>query len=167
MTVLRPDIELRLVEQLKLQFPDLFTNDEEGWSLTLASETNTDEVLSAFVEQEQEASALADAADARVSKLKERAKMFRARGDRIRAAALYYMVKAGIKTWVLPLATLSVRKGSVKPVFEDSNVPEEFCNFKTTATPDRQRIKEHLEAGNAVNWATLEEGKPSLTVRTV
>lgn len=51
---------------------------------------------------------------------------------------------------------------SVKVENPDS-VPDEFC--KIERKPKLREIKEHIESGNLVNWATIETGSGKLTYK--
>lgn len=44
-------------------------------------------------------------------------------------------------------------------------VPDEFC--KIERVPKKKEIKEFLEAGNQVNWASLERGASNLSYKAV
>jgi hypothetical protein len=47
---------------------------------------------------------------------------------------------------------------------ENSNaVPDEFC--KIERKPKLKEIKEHIDLGNHVNWACIEQGTPKLTYK--
>lgn len=46
-----------------------------------------------------------------------------------------------------------------------SAVPDEFC--KIERKPELKKIKEYIDAGNQVNWATIKQNEPKLTYKAV
>jgi len=55
-------------------------------------------------------------------------------------------------------------RGAIKCPDADA-VPDEFC--KIERKPELKKVKEYLDAGNEVNWATIEFSEPKLTYRLV
>jgi RNase adaptor protein for sRNA GlmZ degradation len=61
---------------------------------------------------------------------------------------------------------LTTPRQSVK-IVDDSAVPDEYARVVTTRSPDKNKIKDAIQAGAQFNWASMEYGNPSLTVKMV
>jgi hypothetical protein len=151
------------IEALKLRYPDLFA-DEEGWDLTLSSESELDDILAHLVAKEREAAAMAGAIASQVVNLEARQARFERRSKAARELILKLLQSAGVRKRELPAATLSVHAGGTRVVINDeASVPSSFCRIKRE--PDKTAVKAFLEAGNTPNWASLVKGDEGLTVR--
>jgi hypothetical protein len=76
------------------------------------------------------------------------------------------MMAADLSKVPLPEATLSLRPGPPKVVIGAENeIPAEY--FRHEIKPNISAIKDALKAGKTVPGASLSNGAPSLTVRTV
>lgn len=161
--MLDPSIVKLQVENLRLQHGELEA-DEEAWLLALESETSLDELLTKLVERLDETAILSGGLQTRITELELRQARFAQRQRSIRQAILGLMQGAGVPKKELPLATLSVRKGSQHVVIlDEASVPDVLC--KITRTPDKAKVKELLLNGSAPNWAHMETGEPSLMIR--
>lgn len=162
--LINPDQVRAQIDALKLRYPDLFA-DEDGWDLTLSSESDLDDLLAQLVAKEREAAAMAEAIRAHVDDLHMRRDRFKRRIEAAREMMLKFMQIAGVRKRELPAATLSVRAGGTKIIINDeASVPSTFCRIKSE--PDKTAIKSYLEDGNSPNWASLVKGEDGITVRT-
>lgn len=161
--MINPEQVRAQIEALKLRYPDLFA-DEDGWELTLSSESGLDDLLAQLVTKERAASAMAGAIAKQIADLEARQFRFELRSKAARDLMLKLLQVAGVRKRELPAATLSVRTGGTKVVINDeSSVPDALCRFKRE--PDKIFVKAFLEAGNTPNWASLVKGDESISVR--
>jgi hypothetical protein len=161
---LDPVIIRQQIENLRLQFPELET-DEESWLLSLESETDADGFLAAVVDRFDEVTSLSGGLAGKIAEFEVRLKRYEHQQQKLRSLALAIMQAAGLTKKELPTATLSVRKGSQRVVInDDASVPDELCRIKRE--PDKPRIKQQLLDGAAFNWATLQVSEPTLSIRT-
>jgi hypothetical protein len=144
--------------------PDV-VRQEIAWTLALESETDAKECLTQIVERIDDTKALAGGVNGRIAELELRLQRFVLREKALRALAYKIMDAAGLRKMELPLATLSIRQGQQRvEILDERLVPDVLC--KITRTPDKAKIKEMLLGGKAVNWATLQHGDNSLSIRT-
>lgn len=157
-----PTIVRQHMANLRLQFPEL---EGEEWIITLESETDLYELLNQLVKQRQETLATIRAIDEYLKKeLLERKARLEHKVEGIEVTALRLMKDAGISTHRAPLATISASKGRMRlNIPDESAVPDAYC--KIERKPDKAAIKDYL-LFNQPNWASLEQGPPTLTVRT-
>jgi len=86
-------------------------------------------------------------------------------------AILQYMQKNGVISDNVVLAgrEYCIKKFSGKPSVDVPNVdaiPAEFTRVKITKTPDKIKIKSHLE-NNKVNWASIKIGDDTISYSLV
>lgn len=161
--MINPEQVRAQIEALKLRYPDIFA-DEDGWDLTLSSESGLDDLLAQLVTKEREAAAMADAVIAQIDDLLARVDRFKLRSKAARDLMLKFLQIAGVRKRELPAATVSIRAGGTRVVINDeASVPSSFCRIKRE--PDKTAIKAHLEEGNSPNWASLVKGDESISMR--
>jgi hypothetical protein len=159
-----PAIVRQQIENLRLQFPEL-EEDEADWLLSLESETDINELLSKIVDRLDEVSVLRGGLAGKIAQLEVRDGRFKDQELKLRACALALMQIANLQKKVLPSATLSVRAGrSQVVILDEAMVPDIMC--KITRAPDKTIIRKTIEQGGPLNWARLEDGKPSLAILT-
>jgi hypothetical protein len=161
---LSPDIVRQQISQLLLKYPEL-AEDQEALELSLESETDAIDLLDQLLARRTETNSLIAALDIHIAEMKQRSNRLSEREDAIRELMFGIMKAAGLPKAERPLATLSIRKGGTKVVIpDDAAVPVTYC--KTTVVPDKTAIKKALDTGEMFNWATLETGPETLSVRT-
>lgn len=161
---LDPAIIQHQIANLKVAYPDL-ADDEEGWSLSLETETELDEMLTKLVRMIEDSKALIEGTGARMDELKARQDRFKRRIEAYRSLIFKLMQAAELPKRELPEATLSIRAGSQKVVILDEEaLPDIACKF--VRKPDLTKIKELLtdEAGVCAG-ATLSNAESSLAIR--
>ena len=161
--ILDPQIIHHQIANLLVSFPEL-AEDEDSWSMALASETELDELLTKLIAMIEDSNVLIDGTAIRMEELKARQDRFKRRIEAFRALIFKLMEAAEIKKRELPLGTLSIRAGTPKVIITDPlEVPVTFC--RTEVSPDKKKIKEALELGFDVPGAVMSNGEASLSVR--
>jgi hypothetical protein len=162
-------IDLQIVQHqianLQTTYPDL-TADEEGWMLALSGETELDELLTMLVTKIGDTDALLDGTAIRAEELAARQARFKRRIEAYRALIFKLMEAAELPKRELPLATISVRKGTPKVIITDeAALPDTVCKF--TRKPDLALIKDILTNSPSppLPGATLSNAEPSITIR--
>lgn len=89
------------------------------------------------------------------------------RSDAKRAAVAWAMQEAGLAKLTPPDMTVSLRqnKPSLVMTIEPSEAPANFVRSKVTYSFDNDAIRAALEAGEMLEWASLNNAPPSVTVR--
>lgn len=92
-------------------------------------------------------------------RLNERAKSRQSRADWLRKYLGDQMQRVGIAEIADPVIPVKRVKTPAAVIISDTeSVPDDFCTFKSTKTPDKRAIKSMIEGGGRVNWATLSQG---------
>lgn len=152
------------IERLKAIAPECWEDGEEQLlEDMLLGSTTLHDFLAVVIDQEQDAAAMAGSIAGRIAELELRQARCVRKSKTMRALALALMQQAGLPKATLPIATLSVRKGSESLKVDAEAVPEAFLKY--TPKPDTDKIRAALEAGEQFNFAQIVRGEPSLTVR--
>jgi hypothetical protein len=107
-----------------------------------------------------------DAIDAEIKRLQLRKKSLKSRADGLREYLKHNMQRSGISKIGCPLFTITLKKGrSVVNISDESLIPDDYVNVKTTVSPDKVAILKALKAGEAIEGAELSEGQPSLVIK--
>lgn len=107
----------------------------------------------------------ADAAkiDAEIKRLQERKTAIANRGKALKQRLYEAMKATGREKIKTPLFSFNIRKnGGAQPVDLTDVVPSEWLK---PGEPDTKRIREYLEAGNELPFATLADRGESLVIR--
>jgi hypothetical protein len=160
---LDPQIIKHQIDNLVAAYPEL-AEENEDWSLVLASETELDEFLTKLIRMIDDAKALVEGTKGRQEELQERCNRFGRRIDAYRSLVLKVMEAANIQKRELPEATIFVRNGTPKVMITDETILPSSC-VKTTTSPDRTAIKTKLVAGETISGSTLSNAEPVLTIR--
>lgn len=125
--------------------------------------TDKVEHLIAIIKNE---SALADMLKVEAKNLTERAKNCEARVDGIKQyiiSCMQTMEKSKINAGI---HSVTVRKPPVSVSIDNIDLlPANFVEYKTTASPNKNLIKERLKLGESVSGASLVTGKLSLLIK--
>lgn len=152
------------IERLRAQYPEL-ADDLELLAGTVEGETEFIPVLEKVTEEYFDAVTMKGAAADRIDGLKQRVERFDRKADAMRDMALHLMEAAGQPKVILPVATLSIRKGVSSVVVDDVDaLPQGFT--RTEVVPLKTELKKALEAGESIPGAHLETGPEGLSVRT-
>jgi hypothetical protein len=161
---LNADYVLHEIDLLRMQFPDIWGDDETLLADMLEAETGLNDFLSRVVKHMLETQAEAGGLGQYIDDLKVRREKKEQRVVALRALALKLLEHANLPNLKLDEASLSVRHGPPKVIITDEDaLPGHFMRIKRE--PNKGRIKEHLEAGQTVPGATLSNSEPFLTVR--
>jgi hypothetical protein len=160
MKPLNPEIIKAQIGLLRCHFSD----DEEGFLLSLESETNAIELLSQLVDRFQEAKSNCAALTIRIRELQEREERFAGRQKAIKDLMFRLMEIAELTRLPLPLATLTIAKGtpSVR-IIDEKALPPAYV--RTIREPAKVLIADSLKAGHAVPGAELSNGEPHIVIR--
>jgi hypothetical protein len=151
------------IEALRVSYPDI-AGDEDQWLLTLESETDLTEFLTAVVRRMCEAEACAEGIGDLIREVRERQARFEQRGEALRGMAFKLMNAADVRKVELPQATLSIRAGTPKVIVTDeARLPEDCIRIKREA--DKVAIREHLARGEHVPGAEMSNATEVITVR--
>lgn len=162
--MLNPDHVRAQIEQVKLIYPDLIT-DDDAWDITLASETDLDAALNGLIAYEAEAAAMAGAMATRMANLEARQKRYERRSQAAREVIKRLLQTAGVRKRELPEATVSLAAARSRTVVLDcAAVPDDLCRIKRE--PDLTKIKAFIDAGNSPNWAVIQSGSETLNLRS-
>lgn len=140
-----------------------FRDDEETFLDTLDGETD---VLDREIDAMQSDEGLAEAIRAREADLRIRRERLEMRADAHKKALKLIMDATGLKKLERPLATVSIRAGSVSvSITCEADIPTQLMREKVTRIPDKAAIKAQIEAGETVPGAELVRGDDSVMVR--
>ena len=107
-----------------------------------------------------------DPIDDEIKRLQERKKVIINRQESLREYLRYNMVQSGIKKIECPLFNITLRKGLQKVSIDDeSKVPDDLINVKTTITADKKEILKRLKAGEEIPGASMINGEETLMIR--
>jgi len=104
----------------------------------------------------------ADTIDEAAQAMKERAERFRNKAAGIRKYVLNAMQGAGITKIQAPEFTISIRKNpAAVMIAPDARIPSEYMMTPEPPPPrpDKKRLKEALESGQAIDGCHLEQGQ--------
>jgi hypothetical protein len=153
------------IEALLRKYPEL-SEDEFLRADMLEGETDLKEVLTHIHRMISDTMALRDGTAPRLDDLTARKKRFQARIDFGRDLISAVLMSADLRKVELPEVTLSLRDNP-RQIVGDPNaaeLPDELV--RVVRSPDRKKIKEWLEAGREVPGCALDNGPPSLMVKT-
>ncbi len=161
---LNANIVKQQIESLKLNAPDLF-EDNEGWLLSLESETDFNTVMSQIVEQVNYAKAEVEGIDEYLKKrIAARRDRILRREETLRTLAMALMQSAGVKTLRFPFATVSISTGWPKVIITDETLlTDAYVRIKRE--PDKVTIGNALKDGKTVAGAVLSNPEQVLTIR--
>ena len=152
-----------LRERLAAEFPEA---DEETLKDTLEGLSDLNEMLATVTRSYLEDRCLASALRGRLDEMKTRLSRMEATADSKRRILAMVMNRAELRKMIEPDFTLSFR---VSPpalsVSDESAVPDAFWKPQP-AKLDRQALLQHLKSGQQVTGAALNNGAPSIAVRT-
>ena len=138
--------------------------DEELLLDCIEGETGLIEQIDQLLSRGAELAAMSLALDHQSKELTARKQRFKENEETIRRLLLSVLNAVGLAKMERPLATLSVRAGSVRVAIENEGaLPEEF--FNVTRTPSLSAIKKAIDAGQDVPGAGLAQGAPSLMLK--
>lgn len=143
-----------------------YKDDEETYLDTLDGETDLLDILDTEIEAMQADEAKAAAVRARIADLKTRADRLEMRGEAHKGNVGKILAAAGLKKAERPLATVSLRPGSVSVhIVDEAEIPTQLMREKVTRVPDKGAIKAQIEAGETVPGAELVRGEETVSVR--
>jgi hypothetical protein len=156
-------LDLHLIERVAAELAP-YRDDEQTYLDTLDGETDAMDLLDRAIAAEQSDRASVQAIAAHVADLKTRAERIEMRADAARRVQMMIVKAVGLRKVERPLATLSIRAGSVSVrITDEGAIPTQLC--KTITTPDKSAIKAQLQAGVDVPGAILATGDETLSVR--
>ena len=146
--------------------------DDELAASVIESETNLKEVVGIIAREIRETEAMASALNGIIFEMKERRDRLDRKAEKLRGLVSNAMGYANVPRFDYPDMGLSNRAGQPKVVIDDAVfAPESLAHTlwvrtKTTYSWDLKAIKDGLEAGVDLPFATLQQPTKSLTIRT-
>jgi len=160
---LAPEIVIRQIENLLIQFPEL-AEDDVLRADCVEGETDAHKFLGAIEMQRREAVAQHDALDQLIASLSGRQERFARREQAIRGLMFRVLEAANIRKIELPCSTLSIRKGVPRVIItDDALISRNLC--RTVVEPNKAKIRELLMAGQIVAGAELSNAEDFLSIR--
>lgn len=158
-------LDLSLIERIAAELAP-YRDDEETYLDTLDGATDALDLLDREIASEQADRALVAALADHIKALKARADRIDMRADARRKVQLLILNAIGLRKVERPLATLSLRAGSMSVrITDEASIPSQLCTIKTIASPDKAAIRAQIEAGETVPGAELVRGDETLSVR--
>jgi len=154
---------IREINALLLEYPQL-ADDEELFRDMLEGNTRFNEIMDRLLIEMRDNETLADAAAARIGKLKERQTRLTHRMNFYRSLMHRLLTVTGIQSVALAEAKVSIMKSPEKVIITDeSAVPDAF--MKITKEPNKTAIKNAIKSGTYVPGAALSNGGTTISVR--
>lgn len=162
--ILAAEDVIREINALLLEYPQL-ADDEELLRDTLEGNTRFNEIMDRLLIEMRDNETLAEAAAARIGKLRERQTRLTHRMNFYRSLMHRLLTVTGIQSVALAEAKVSIMKSPEKVIITDeSAVPDAF--MKITKEPNKAAIKNAIKSGTYVPGAALSNGGTSIAVRT-
>lgn len=106
------------------------------------------------------------AIDEEIKRLTTRKKAIKNRSEQLRDYLKYNMQASGITKIECPLFTASLRKArDVVRIDDESLIPDDYVNVKTSVTPNKSAILKALKEGVEISGASIAEGEQSLVIK--
>lgn len=143
-----------------------YRDDDDTYLDTLDGETDVLDILDAEIAAMQADDALAEAILAQEKALKTRRERLEMRAGAHKRNLLMLLSHASLKKAERPLATVSIRPGSLSVrIVDEADIPTQLMREKVTRSPDKTAIKAQIEAGETVPGAELVRGENTVSVR--
>jgi len=143
-----------------------YRDDEEAYLDTLDGETDVLDLIDGEIAAMQSDEALVAAIKSQAADLKVRCERIEMRAAARRRNLALLLGHAAVKKVERPLATVSLRPGSVSvQIISEADIPTQLMREKVTRAPDKTAIKAQLEAGEHVPGAELVRGDETVSVR--
>jgi len=165
----------REIKMLLAEYPQL-ADDDELFRDTLEGNTRFNEIMDRLLSEMRDNETLAEAAAARIGKIRERHTRLRIGKIRERQTRLTHRMNfyrglmhrlltlTGLKSVALGEAKISVVNSPDKVIVTDETaIPDEFV--KITREPNKTAIKNALKSGQYIPGATLSNGGTTISVR--
>lgn len=154
---------IREINGLLRDYPQL-ADDEELFRDTLEGNTRFNEIMDRLLNELRDNETLAEAAAARIGKIRERQTRLTHRAQFYRGLMHRLLSMTGIKFVALGEAKVSVVNSPDKVIITDeSAIPDTFC--KIVKEPNKTAIKNAIKNGQYVPGATLSNGGTTIQVR--
>lgn len=161
--VLAAEDVIREINGLLQEYPQLM-EDEELLRDTLDGNTRFNEIMDRLLSEMRDNETLAEAAAARVAKIRERQTRLTHRVSFYRALMHRLLNFTGLKAVALGEAKISVVNSPEKVIITDeSAIPDAFC--KIVREPNKTAIKNALKSGTYIPGATMSNGGTTIQVR--
>lgn len=157
-----PRIDLHLFEQIAAELAP-YRDDETFYLDNFEGATDALEMIDMLQAAEQQDRASMEAISNHMATLKMRADRFKMRAETARRLQHKIMQAMQIRKLERPLATLSIRAGSVSvEITDERSIPTQL---RKPGAPDKTAIRAQIEAGENVPGAELVRGEDTLSVR--
>ena len=144
-----------------------YRDDEELFLTTIDGETDMLDLVDALLSEADRSADMVDAIKAREEIMRARRQRLEGRALAAKRSITALMEAAGVKKLERPLATISLRAGSVSVhVTHEADLPTQLLTIKTVTSPDKAAIKAQLQAGVIVPGAELRVGDTTIAIRS-
>lgn len=159
-------INLDIIRAVAADLAAYRDEDEQAYLDTLDGETDAGDILDALLAEEARDRALIEGLKAAEAQMLARRRRIEARQATVRIWLGKVMAAAELSKAERPIATVSVREGSLSVrITDETEVPRQLCTVREIVTPDKKAIKAQIEAGVSVPGCELAKGDPIVTVR--
>ena len=143
---------------------ELRTDDAELALDMIEGETDLIEAIAAAMDEIDQCEIIASGCKAKAEQIEARRHRAEARAERVRALIEQAMLRAGLGTVKLPVATLSVKAVPPKPIISDESlIPSEFWVAQPPKL-DKRKLNEAAKSG-PIPGVDMSNGSVSLQVR--
>jgi hypothetical protein len=144
-------------------------DDDQALLDTLDGLQDLKERLIWMAREAERSEQFAEAIKAIIADNQERRKRFEVRSEKLRKMIAWAMQETGMKKIDdCPDMTISLRQNppSLVTTIEPEDAPIDYRKAKVTYTFDKTKIKAALDGGADLDWAHLNNGGQSVTIRT-
>jgi len=101
-----------------------------------------------------------------VKRLSDRLKTVKNRQSSIKEYLRYNMEATGINKISCDLFTISIKQGrDIVQIDDESKIPTDYLNIKTSATPMKREILADLKEGKEIAGASIVKSKSSISIK--
>jgi hypothetical protein len=160
--------EIRVYNDLKERLKQAFSLDEGDQTLldSLEGETNLHEYLVTMLRKARERDAFASALGDMIKSMQARKSRLEEGSDKLRAAVAWALAETGQKRLEAPDFTASLSKGRAPLLVTDEKAAAQCFAKKREPELDRAALRESLENGTVLSFASLGNPGMHLIVRT-
>ena len=163
------DRKAHIVAELADRLADANDEDAEFLANELADQAaDLEKCIVRVLRGAREDEATDDALGALVSDMQERRKRIRERAEKRRAACAWAMQEAALPKIAAPDMTVSMRAGKppVSYSIDPKDAPANFVRTKVEWRFDNDAVRDALDKGEQLDFATYDNAQPILTIRS-
>lgn len=160
--------EVRLVLELKERLQAGFDLDDDDLALwdTIEGETTLKERLVAILRKAAECDAFEDALGEMINKMQTRKQRMKNKSEKLRNLVAWAMSECGMKKIDAADLTVTLAKGRPPLLITNEVAAAEQFRLERKPEVDRTKLRQFLESGQRLWYATLGNPSNHLTIRT-